>query len=87
MYALTRRYFLPRRLPKNTRANFRNGALSLSDGVNNEYRRDRGTARVVIASPYTAGFIGVRLQGTRYEETNPIVDACERAVKMRLALE
>ena len=87
MYALTRRYFLPRRLPKNTRANFRNGVPSQPEGVNNDYRRDRGTARVIIASLYTAGFIGVRLQGARREETKPIVDARERAVKTRLALE
>jgi hypothetical protein len=53
----------------------------------NEVRRDRGKYRAIIVTLYPAGYIGLRLQGTRREETIPIEAAYERAVKMRLALE
>jgi hypothetical protein len=50
-------------------------------------RRDRGRLRAIIVTLYPAGHIGLRLQGTRREETIPIEAVYERAVKMRLALE
>ncbi len=53
----------------------------------NEVRRDRGKYRAIIITIYPAGFIGLRLEGTRTEETIPIEAAYERAVKMRLAFE
>jgi hypothetical protein len=53
----------------------------------NEVRRDRGKLRAVIVTLYPAGHIGLRLQGTRHEETIPIEAVYERAVKMRLAFE
>jgi hypothetical protein len=53
----------------------------------NEFRRDLGKARVIVVTLYPAGYIGLRLQGTRREETIPIEAVYERAIKMRLALE
>jgi hypothetical protein len=52
-----------------------------------EVRRDRGKFRAIIVTLYPAGHIGLRLHGTRREETIPIEAVYERAVKMRLALE
>jgi hypothetical protein len=52
-----------------------------------ELRRDGGKLRAVIVTLYPAGHIGLRLHGTRREETIPIQAVYERAVKMRLALE
>jgi hypothetical protein len=53
----------------------------------NEQRRDVGKFRQIIVTLYPAGFIGLRLEGTRREETLPIQAAYERAIKMRLAAE
>lgn len=53
----------------------------------NEMRRDRGKYRAIVITVYPAGFIGLRLEGTRTEETIPIEAAYERAIKMRLASE
>jgi hypothetical protein len=53
----------------------------------NELRRDRGKYRPIIVTLYPAGFIGLRLEGTRKEETIPIEAVYERAIKMRLAFE
>lgn len=50
-------------------------------------RREVGKLRAIIVTLYPAGFIGLRLEGTRREETIPIEAAYERAVKMRLAAE
>jgi hypothetical protein len=52
-----------------------------------ELRRDRGKLRAIIVTLYPAGHIGLRLHGTRREETIPIEAVYERAVKMRLTLE
>lgn len=52
-----------------------------------ELRREGGKLRAVIVTLYPAGHIGLRLHGTRREETIPIQAVYERAVKMRLALE
>jgi hypothetical protein len=53
----------------------------------NEICRDRGKFRHIIVTLYPAGHIGLRLQGTRREETIPIEAVYERSVKMRLAME
>jgi hypothetical protein len=53
----------------------------------NEVRRDRGKYRAIIVTMYPAGHFGLRLEGTRHEETIPIEVVFERAVKMRLAFE
>ncbi len=53
----------------------------------NELRRDRGKYRAIVVTIYPAGFIGLRLEGTRKEETIPIQATYERAIKMRLAFE
>jgi len=53
----------------------------------NELRRERGELRAIIVTLYPAGYIGLRLHGTRREETIPIEAVYERAVKMRLAME
>lgn len=53
----------------------------------NEVRRDRGKYRHIIVTIYPAGFIGMRLEGTRKEETILIEAAYERAIKMRMAFE
>lgn len=53
----------------------------------NEVRRDRGKSRAIIITIYPHGYIGLRLEGTRKEETMPIQVAYERSVKMRLAFE
>lgn len=53
----------------------------------NEVRRDRSKIRAIIIAIYPAGYLGLRLQGTRREETIPIQFVFERAVKMRLASE
>ena len=52
-----------------------------------ERRYERGKSRAIIVTLYPAGFMGLRLEGTRREETLPIEVAWERAVKMRLAAE
>lgn len=52
-----------------------------------EHRFDRGKRRAIVVTLYPAGFIGLRLEGTRREETLPIEVAYERAVKTRLAAE
>jgi hypothetical protein len=41
----------------------------------------------LVVTLYPAGYMGLRLEGTRREETLPIEVAWERAVKMRLAAE
>jgi hypothetical protein len=51
----------------------------------NEVRRDRGKSRAIVITIYPHGYIGLRLEGTRSEETLPIQAAYERAIKMRLA--
>ena len=53
----------------------------------NEVRRDRGKYRAIILTMYPAGHIGLRLEGTRKQETIPIEAVYERAVKMRVAFE
>jgi hypothetical protein len=53
----------------------------------NEKRHDRGKYRAIIVTIYPAGFIGLRLEGTRREETISIEVVYERAVKMRVAFE
>jgi hypothetical protein len=55
--------------------------------ISNEARYENGKLRRVIVTLYPAGHIGLRLEGTRREETMPIMAAWERAVKMRLAME
>lgn len=50
-------------------------------------RRDRGKMRPIVVTMYPAGTLGLRLLGTRREETIPIEAVYERAVKMRVALE
>lgn len=50
-------------------------------------RRDRGKYRKLIVTLYPAGMIGLRLEGTRKEETIMIEAVYERAIKMRLAFE
>lgn len=55
--------------------------------VSNESRYESGKLRPIIVTIYPAGFIGLRLQGTRREETMPIEAAWERAIKMRVAQE
>jgi len=51
----------------------------------NEIRRDRSKYRNIIVTLYPAGHIGLRLEGTRSEETIPMQAVFERAVKMRIA--
>jgi len=53
----------------------------------NERRYDRGKSRAIIVTLYPAGYMGLRLEGTRREETLPIEVAWERAVKMRVVAE
>lgn len=55
--------------------------------ISNESRYESGKLRCVIVTVCPAGHIGLRLEGTRQEETMPIMAAWERAVKMRLAAE
>lgn len=55
--------------------------------VSGEVYRDRSKYRNIVVTIYPAGFLGLRLQGTRREETLPIVTAYEQAVKARVALE
>lgn len=52
-----------------------------------EVRRDRSKIRNLVITLYPAGHIGLRLEGTRSEETIPMQAVYERAVKMRLAAE
>lgn len=52
----------------------------------NTLRRDRAKMRAIVITLYPAGFIGLRLEGTRREETIPLEHVYERAIKMRLAL-
>src|ERR1700756_3535752 len=52
-----------------------------------ERRYERGKSRAIIVTLYPAGYMGLRLEGTRREETLPIEVAWERAVKMRIAFE
>lgn len=51
----------------------------------NEYRRDRSKMRRIIVAIYPGGYIGLRLEKTRREETIPILAAYDVAVKMRVA--
>jgi hypothetical protein len=53
----------------------------------NEVRRDRSKMRPIIITLYPAGHLGLRLEGTRREETIPMQAIFERAVKMRIAAE
>lgn len=55
--------------------------------VTRETRFEAGKRRAIIVTMYPAGYLGLRLQGTRREETLLIEAAWERAVKMRLAME
>lgn len=55
--------------------------------VTNETVRDGSKFRALVVSIYPAGFIGLRPQGTRREETIPTEAVFERAIKMRLARE
>jgi hypothetical protein len=52
-----------------------------------ERRYERGKSRAIVVTLYPAGYMGLRLEGTRREETLPIEVAWGRAVKMRLAAE
>lgn len=49
-----------------------------------ETLRDTGKARRVIVTLYPAGHMGLRLEGTRREETLPLTTAYEIAVRARL---
>jgi hypothetical protein len=48
-----------------------------------ERRYERGKSRAIVVTLYPAGYMGLRLEGTRREETLPIEVAWEYAVKMR----
>ena len=52
-----------------------------------EQRYEKGKRRAIIVTLYPSGYMGLRLEGTRREETLPIEVAWERAVKTRLAAE
>lgn len=52
-----------------------------------DYKRDGGKLRRVVVTLYPAGYIGLRLERTRREETLPITAAFDAAVKMRVAYE
>lgn len=52
-----------------------------------ELKRDRGRMRRIVVTLYPAGYIGLRLEKTRREETLPLIAAYDVAVKMRVALE
>lgn len=47
--------------------------------------RERSKAKRIIVTIYPAGFIGLRLEKNRTEETIPIAAAWSLAVKMRVA--
>lgn len=53
--------------------------------LSEEYRRDRSKMRRVVITIYPSGYIGLRLEKTRREETLPILAAYDTAVKMRVA--
>lgn len=53
----------------------------------NETRRDRGKQRHYIVTLYPSDMIGVRLEGTRKEETLPISAVYEMAVRARVSRE
>lgn len=55
--------------------------------LSNELYRDKSKYRNIIVCIYPAGFIGLRLQGTRREETIPLSSVYERAIKTRVAYE
>lgn len=52
-----------------------------------ELKRDRGRMRRIVVTLYPAGYIGLRLERTRREETLPLQAAYDVAVKMRVAFE
>jgi hypothetical protein len=52
-----------------------------------EFVRDRSTYRRLVVTLYPAGFIGLRLEKCRYEETLSLRAAYETAVKTRVMRE
>ena len=49
--------------------------------------RDKSKYRNPIVTIYPGGYIGIRLQGCRREETYPVESIYERAIRARLAVE
>jgi hypothetical protein len=52
-----------------------------------ETYRDRSKLRRIVITLYPTGFIGLRLEKTRQEETLPLTAAYEMAVRARVAFE